>query len=113
MIYTSYFSNWRNFPKNFKTVSISRFNQKWIKVDYHEITLAPSVDILMKYKNNEISEEEYDNLYLKELEKLDPKEIEKKYQNSIFLCYEKEGEFCHRNILRKWLNKNKVEIKEL
>lgn len=113
MIYTSYFSNWRNFPKNFKTVSISRFNQKWIKVDYHETKLAPSADLLLKYKNNEISEEEYDLIYLEELKKLNPNEIAKEYDNSIFLCYEKKGEFCHRNILSNWLKENNIKIEEL
>ena len=30
----------------------------------------------------------------------------------VFLCFEKPGAFCHRNIFAEWLRNSRVEIKE-
>lgn len=32
---------------------------------------------------------------------------------TIMLCYCKKGNFCHRNILREWINENGIECEEL
>ena len=31
----------------------------------------------------------------------------------VLLCYEPEGEFCHRHVLSAWLRERRVEIREL
>lgn len=113
MILTSYFSNWRKFPENTKTISVSRFPPKWAKFDEQLNELAPSANLLLRYKNNEITEEEYDKEYKEQLSGLNPLEIEEKIKGSILLCFEKSGEFCHRNLIRQWLKENGIESEEL
>lgn len=113
MLHTSYFANHRKFPENYKKISVSRFTPKWFKADHNALELAPSAELLLKYKNNEINDEEYTLIYNEQLSKLNPEEIVKKYENSIFLCYEKDGDFCHRALIRNWLKNNGFEIEEL
>lgn len=113
MILTSYFSNWRKFPENTKTISVSRFPPKWAKFDEQLNELAPSSNLLMRYKNNEINEEDYEREYLIQLSQLNVFDIAAKIQGSVLLCFEKSGEFCHRNLIRKWLKENGIESQEL
>lgn len=113
MIQTSYFANHRNFPKNKRLISISRFTPKWFKEDYNALELAPSSKLLKDYKDGLIDEAGYDKRYKEEtLSKLDPKEIAKKYKDSIFLCYESD-DFCHRHIVADWLRDNGENIEEV
>lgn len=113
MILTSYFSNWRKFPENTKTISVSRFPPKWAKFDEQLNELAPSSNLLMRYKNNEINKEYYEREYLIQLSQLNVFDIAAKIQGSVLLCFEKSGEFCHRNLIRKWLKENGIESEEL
>jgi len=114
MIQTSYFANWRNFPEGKKKISISRFTPKWFKEDYNALELAPSADLLRKYKDGLVDDSQYEEIYKKEtLDKLDPKEIAKKYKNAIFLCYESDNEFCHRQLVANWLIKNNIPVEEV
>ena len=55
MIYTSYFSNWRNFPEGSYAVGIARFVPQWWRGP-NLIALAPSEDLLRQFKNKEIDE---------------------------------------------------------
>ena len=41
------------------------------------------------------------------------KEIYEKYNNKIFLCFEKTGDFCHRHIVSSWLKYHGFECEEL
>ena len=53
-------------------------------------------------------------IYKKEtLSILDPIEISNKYKDSIFLCYEKTGDFCHRHIVSSWLSENGIVVEEV
>jgi len=114
MIYTSYFANAKNIKKK-QFVSISRVTPSWFDFDIIEAKeLAPSSKLLVAYKNEEVDTIEYEKIYKKEtLSKLDPKEIYEKYNNSVFLCYEKRGDFCHRNIVSAWLEENGYSSKEI
>lgn len=113
MIHTSYFANHRSFEDK-KTVSIARFTPHWIKVDSIALELAPSVDLLMQLKHNVINIEEYAEKYKNEvLFKLNPAIIFEKYRNTVFLCFEKKGEFCHRQLVAEWLKENGFNIQEL
>lgn len=114
MILTSYYANYRNFTKGYKRVSISLFSPPNAQLDSFASELAPTSFILSDYKNKKINDEEYIKRYFKEvLSKLDPKDIAIKYDNSIFLCYEKKGSFCHRNIVADWLNKAGFKCSEI
>ena len=113
MIYTSYFGNWRNFPEEFKKVSVARFPPKWTEVDIHSDELSPSVELFTAFKKGEISEEEFDKRYTDHLSTLDPKEIAETYDNSLLLCFEKQCGGCHRNLIIRWLRENRIKVEEL
>ena len=107
MIYTSYFGNYRNFPEGSLIVSVTRFPPKnWDGLELR--SLAPSADLLQKWKNKQVDEKMFELLYLAELENLgmNGKEIAEHLRSLgrdvILCCYESSG-FCHRNILNKWL----------
>ena len=100
-IYTSYFGNYKNFPKETLTVGITRFPPKGI-LNFYEC--APSESLLKKYKNKDIDEFTFSVYYKEELKNKFGKpekllEAFKKVGNGkdlILCCYEKAGEFCHR-----------------
>ena len=123
--YTSYYANWRNYSSdNFVTVAISRYLPKNVKVGAVCKSLAPSEDLLNRYKNDEVSKTEYILEYsdmlcalrdsgklAKILEKIKTRFSEK---DVVFLCYEKKGDFCHRHCLAKFLEDfYGLEVKEL
>lgn len=113
MIYTSYFSNNKNIPKELKRISISRFTPSWATVDLEMKTLAPSADLLNRYKDGLVSDEAYTAEYVEYLRSLDPFEVGNSIQDSVLLCYEKDGDFCHRNLVANWLSGFGFEIKEI
>ena len=113
-IYTSYFGNYRNFPKEAIVIGVTRKPLKGVK---NWLILAPSEKIFSEFKTGKITEHAYKNQYLKYLNSLNKEEIinilkeaEQKYNNVILCCYEKKQDFCHRHILAEWLD---INIKEL
>lgn len=44
--------------------------------------------------------------------KLDAHKFAKKYDGCVLLCYERAGEFCHRNIVASWLRYNGYDATE-
>lgn len=119
MIYTSYYANHRNIKKyrdyGFKVIRISLWPPKYPfpLLDDVAIELAPSKELLLAINEGKITREEYDIKFNKKLIALNPIEIFNKYEGSIFLCYEKPSDHCHRHLIRDWLNQNGVECKEL
>ena len=124
MIFTSYFGNWRKFLGNDLTpISIAKFSPNY--VNYKELKLlAPTNDLLHKWRRNSISEEQYKKEFFELLSsksrirnieevliKLDSKGL------YVLLCYEKPGEFCHRHLLpeftSKYLSHLNIEFIEL
>jgi hypothetical protein len=66
--------------------------------------LCPNWDLIQKYKTNKISKEEYEQIYSKFLNLLDPMEVYADLgENAILLCWERPGVFCHRQIVAKWI----------
>ncbi|MBR0074265.1 MAG: hypothetical protein IJP96_00740 [Synergistaceae bacterium] len=100
MIYTSYYSN-RNLKKidgSLRLVGISQGIPKWYHGEVFK-KLAPTW-AMVKMTN----EDDYTALYKSQiLSGLDPIEIAKLLDNSILLCWEKPGDFCHRRLVAKWL----------
>ena len=76
--------------------------------------LAPSSDNVFKLKNNNMSQEDFIDAYIDKLKELDLERIlEDMYDYEgitdteiVLLCYEKSTDFCHRHILREYLNEN-------
>ena len=119
MIYTSYFDNLKNLPKNIIPISICGQAPDWYNERQYK-KLAPKYKFFMEWKENKDN-----NYYIKcfneqVLDKLDPEKVV--YELLItttsakpdvcLICYEKPSEFCHRHIVAKWLNDNGYECKE-
>jgi len=119
MIHTSYYANIPAIKKELnskeKLVSISLYPPSYLKSQIsHAPELAPSKKLLADYKNGLVNDEQYTEIYINEtLSKLNPAEIFKKYDGKVFLCFEKTGDFCHRNIVSKWLRDNGFESGEI
>lgn len=112
MIYTSYWGNLKNLIKRFgkeNVISISRYNRFW---DGKRCSLLyPSIQLLKDYKNGNITEEEYTRIFNRYLSTLNVDNCYKTFNNCVLVCYEKYG-FCHRHLIREWLNRNGYECKE-
>lgn len=116
MIYTSYFGRMKRIPPGSFIVSIARYKPSWYN-GYECTALAPSEDLLKRYKDG-LSKEEYSKefkLYLKTKNPIGFANmvLEKSKGNDVFLlCYERPVEFCHRILVREWLNKAGIECEE-
>lgn len=117
MIYTSYFAKLKQ-GKGVK-ISISRFYPKWLKaadIDYQELNLAPSVNLLRAYKAGTLTKKEYEDIYVAEtkIEFIENLIAFSKDKDVTLYCYEKSGEFCHRRILARLIEEITGEnVKEI
>lgn len=118
MIYTSYFGNLRNIPKNIFRIAISRT----IPVDHLAPTykdLMPTQMDLFTYRTNHDAAQYANNYRENVLSKLNPDDVAKDLydlsggRDVVLLCYEKPPKFCHRQIVAKWLNDAGYPCKEL
>ena len=72
------------------------------------VSLAPEGKWLRGFKAGELDEKEYTRLYNKKiLENLDPHKVWADLvsingSDATILCYEKAGEFCHRQLVSFW-----------
>ncbi len=103
MIVTSYFGNWRNWPKDLKPLAICRYLPNMSKQIEQELRLAPPDALLKKYKSGEFNQADYEKAYLKLLDGYDPEVVAQVLDGTILICYEKPPAFCHRHIVAKWL----------
>ena len=128
MIYTSYFGNIKKIAAaypNAVLVSIAGKCPDWY-VGLQYKVLAPKYDWWKewhdKFKDDPDSADSqlfYSMKYAETvLNKLDPHEVKcKLYEmaNSrmlFLLCYETPEKFCHRQLVREWLNSNGIQCKE-
>lgn len=83
---------------------------------YHFPFFAPSMDMFLKWKNEEIDDNTFITRFTEEvLNKLDKNEVEEKltmFEDLILVGYEKEVN-CHLYIVSKWIKENlNMEVKE-
>ena len=112
MIYTGYYANVKKYKEaGLVPVAISGTTPKFFDgLTYKEF--APRKEMFQKWKNGEIDNFEYTEMYKDYLDTLDKEEIKQDFDsphscsNMILLCYEKTGDFCHRHILADWLEEN-------
>jgi len=71
----------------------------------HELSLAPTQDILDAYKKKKMSWEEYSERYLALLKErqIETQLTEENLENACFLCSEDQPHFCHRRLAAEYL----------
>lgn len=126
---TSYFAKFSRLSNEEKEkyypIAISQYLPKWfdLSVGEHIADVAPLKELVLRLKEGDVTHinftVEYISLlnefvdidgfvrYLQEIENMTNKEV-------VLLCYEKSDDFCHRHLLRHYLNKRfDLDIKEL
>ncbi len=107
-IYTGYFAQLKKYEDAGLTpISISRWSPKWYKGEECNI-LAPSSDLLTRYKNGQADDKQYIREYVTGLFTIDLKRLMEdlsKDRDIVLLCYEKNEDFCHRHLLSEFLRK--------
>ena len=100
---SSYFAKSAEHPN---AVSIACFKPHWFKGRSYS-KLAPTFDILERYKRTG-NKRQYVLEYREQvLSKLNPKEVfEELGDDAVLLCFEKPGNFCHRHLATDWLEDN-------
>ena len=113
MIFTGNFSNISKYVKaGYVPVSISLYPPKWY-TGYQYKKLAPTYEMLR------MAENKYREKYALLLSSLRKEKVLEEIRafcmgaNIVLLCFEKEGEFCHRRLVAEWLQQISGEIKEL
>ena len=118
MIYTSYFAKVNKLPENARCISICLSPPKGYNgLEYK--ALAPTWDILKKYKMN-MDQDEYAAAFRAMLSRLNPREVLKDFysmlnyedRDMILLCYEKPPDFCHRHLVAEWFTNNGYPVEE-
>ncbi|MCX8074168.1 MAG: DUF488 domain-containing protein [Clostridia bacterium] len=106
-VYTTYLANMKNAPNEVQKIIVSRYLPKRNLGNeiIHMIELAPSKNLLFKYKNNQIDYPKFAELYLKEIWNSNEaqntiKFIKDNYldqgKSICFICYEKQIQEYHR-----------------
>jgi uncharacterized protein (DUF488 family) len=98
-----------------KGVDLKFFAKEIANISYeHNVDLAPTKELLEKYRKKKIDWRQYEIEYLNllDMRKIGQKiELEKLHENC-FLCSEHTPEKCHRRLLAEYLKniKNEIEI---
>lgn len=122
-IYTGYYAQMKKYKQmGMIPVSIAYLTPQWYDGEVC-FELAPSRTLLKRWKQGEITEEEYTEQYIQFLDndvqwskvwkKL--KQISAKYENSdlVLCCFEKAEDFCHRHILAEYLTDTGIDVAEV
>jgi hypothetical protein len=129
MIYTSYFGNYRKFPEHSYLVSISLYPPKGFKgeklseLDNNNgfLNIIPNKKLLSDYKSKLVDNVGYAKQYIEQLKLVDFENFCSVFEHCILLCYESNAIdpstgkpfFCHRHVLRFYMNRLGYKIKEL
>jgi uncharacterized protein YeaO (DUF488 family) len=100
---TSYFAIQ---AKNPDAVSISRWPPRWWGKGRRYIALAPSADLLTRYRDGKITWAGYCREYRAQLATLDPAEIHAELKGKTLCCVEKDASQCHRRLVAEWLERS-------
>lgn len=118
MIYTTYYAKLKNLPPTIQPISISLTTPKFYKDIPTYKKLAPTWDILRRWKSH-ADVDEYTTSFYKILDVLDVShclrdiyELSKNKLGACLVCYEAPDKFCHRHLVANWLNQNKIPCDE-
>lgn len=112
-VFTGYFAQLKKYQAAGLTpISIARITPEWFTGrDLKE--LAPSSDLLRRYKSGKVSEDIYKTEYFHHLDQVKWKKVLKDLkENTILLCYEKPEAFCHRRLLSEYLKDAGYNVEE-
>lgn len=95
-------------------VAISRSHPRSFQVDTKLPFLAPSQALLDDWKHHQLTESEYTERYRQELQQSWPQVNSwlaslTPEGDSTLLCWEKAGEFCHRNLAMQVVRKHRPD----
>lgn len=121
MIYTSYFENLNYLPKDILPISICLKVPSWYTgLRYQK--LAPTYEILSKYKTDHDAKDYTIHYKAKILDKLSVQNVildiinmipdRSSKHNIALICYETPSEFCHRHLVADWLTSNGFKCEE-
>jgi uncharacterized protein YeaO (DUF488 family) len=120
MIFTCNFANWEKIPIPVTPISIALYPPKgWSWRSYKP--LFPSKELLEAYKGGKIDDRMYEKSYtLQVLSLLKTHDVVEdlynlKYEGTsgiALLCYENSDKFCHRHLVREWLQADKFRVRE-
>ena len=95
---TSYFAHYRGQDG----VAITAYKPPFFKGDWYP-ALAPSKDLLARYKAGTVDDEGYTTEFTKYLATLDVEAIWRDLGDKVLLCYESPEKFCHRHLVAVWI----------
>lgn len=120
-IWTGYFAQMKKYKQSdLVPVSIAYGTPVWYEGETC-FELAPPRKLLIAYKKEGLSKEEYTKKYNEFLKTVNwSKVIDKLYAISekhddrdlVLCCFEKPTDFCHRYLLAEFLTKNGIDIQE-
>ncbi|MGL6185484.1 MAG: DUF488 domain-containing protein [Clostridium chrysemydis] len=122
IIFTSYFAKALKLEQDkYNVVGITRYPPQWFGGSNIDI-LAPSENLLKLYKDKYVTDDEFREIYINELNYNKNKvtniiDMLKSFDDGkhiVFCCYEKSDCFCHRHILGEYLKENfGIEVSEI
>ena len=114
MIYTSYFAAIKKMPPEMQTkcVSVSLYTPKGVKIPVYK-ALTPTKELLTQLKATGNTDAFYKAYREQVLNKLDSQKIYNELDGKVLVCYEKAGNFCHRNVIADWFKENNLSCKEV
>ena len=109
-MYFSYFARAQNHPDvksgEMAMVSIALHQPSWLPDIEKDPRLAPTIEVFNAYRSGDMSTEEYLQRYIENVScHVDATRILHMYQDSVLCCYEAPNNFCHRQALRVWIQK--------
>lgn len=116
MIYTTYFANLKNIQitNHDRIFSIANSQPKNMNLQRLEI-LIPHYQLVFDYKNGDITDLEYIEEYNKQLafnDNLNFLSVFNTNYNVFLVCWEHPKKFCHRHLVRNFLNHKNIQCEE-
>lgn len=112
MIYTSYYAKSGKHPN---AVCVSVYPPPNLHGIITLDCFAPTMKMVRDIHKGLINQDEYSVLYIDLLlsRKINYGMIIKEFDEHIFCCYEKPGDFCHRHLLAAILESHGADVREL
>jgi uncharacterized protein (DUF488 family) len=96
-----------------KQADLQYFLKQLADIDYqHQLSLAPTQDILSAYKKKTMSWEDYSHHYLDLIKqrKIETSIQQNDLNNCCFLCSEDKPHYCHRRLAAEYLQSKLTDV---